>query len=87
MRLWHRIRTDFFTRGLTDGRNAAFSSLPTAGVDNALVLERAQFAGAALLGRVGRVAPDDARNYRNGWVEGYSTMREQATEKAASPVA
>lgn len=84
MRFFHRSRTDFFTQGLTDGRKAAFSSLPTVGVDSAQVRERAQFAGAAL---PGRVAPGDVINYRNGWVEGYNTMHERAIENTAAPAA
>jgi hypothetical protein len=84
MRFFHRSRTDYFTQGLTDGRKAAFYSLPTVGVDNAQVRERAQFAGAAL---PGHTAPSDARNYRSGWVEGYSLMRERATQNTAAPAA
>ena len=83
MRFWHRIRSDYFTRGLTDGRKAAFNSPPTVGVDNAQIRERAQFAGAAL---PGRVSPSDARNYQSGWVEGYSLTRERATLNTAAPV-
>ena len=84
MRWWHRIRRDYFTQGLTDGKKAAFHSLPTVGVDTALVREQAQFAAAAL---PGRLAADDARIYQSGWVEGYSTMHERAPETTDVPVA
>jgi hypothetical protein len=82
MRFWHRNRTDYFTQGIRDGRKAAFSSLPTVGLDTTQVRERALFAVAAL---PGRVAPADARNYRSGWVEGYSTMRERAPQSTDAP--
>jgi hypothetical protein len=71
---WHRDRTDYFTRGMTDGKKAAFNSLLTVAVDTAKVREQAQFAAAALPGRVELA---DSRNYQSGWVEGYNTMRER----------
>ena len=83
MRFWHRTRTDYFTQGLTDGRKAAADMPPTLGVDTAQIHERALFAGAALSGRV---APSDALNYQSGWVEGYTRMRERATQNTAAPV-
>jgi hypothetical protein len=79
MRFWHRDRTDYFTQGITDGKSAAFHSLPTVGVDTAHVREQAQFAASGL---PGRVAPDDSRNYQSGWVEGYNTTRERAPQPA-----
>jgi hypothetical protein len=75
MRFWQRNRTDYFTQGRGDGKNAAFHSLPTEALDAAHVREQARFAAAAL---PGRVALADARNYQSGWVEGYNTMRERA---------
>ncbi len=77
MRFWHRNRTDYFTQGMTDGRNAAFHSVPTVVVETAQVREQAQFAVAEL---PGRVALADARNYQSGWVEGYNTMHERAPQ-------
>jgi hypothetical protein len=77
MRFWHRDRTDYFTQGMTDGKSAAFHSLPTVALDTAHVREQAQVAAAAL---PGRVAPADARNYQSGWVEGYNTMRDRAPQ-------
>lgn len=77
MGLWRRNRTDYFTQGMTDGKKAAFNSLPTVAVDTAQVREQAHFAAAAL---PGRVALADSRNYQSGWVEGYNTMRERAPQ-------
>jgi len=82
MRFWHRNQTNYFSQGLTDGRKAAFYSLATARVDATQVRELAQFATAALSGRV---APSDTRNYQSGWVEGYSTMRERAPQNTDAP--
>ncbi|MGO8946505.1 MAG: hypothetical protein ACLQUY_02335 [Ktedonobacterales bacterium] len=59
---------------------AAFHSLPTEGVGTAHAREQAQLAAAAL---PGRVAVDDTRNYQSGWVEGYNTMHERASQPAA----
>jgi len=80
MRFWHRNQTNFFTQGITDGRKAAFYSLPTVGVDTAQIREQAQFASAAL---VGRVASTDSHNYQSGWVEGFCTMHERAPQGTA----
>jgi hypothetical protein len=77
MTFWHRNRTDYFTQGTTDGKNAAFHSLPTVALDAAQVREQAQVAVAAL---PGPVALADARNYQSGWVEGYNTTRERAPQ-------
>jgi hypothetical protein len=83
MRWWHRNRTDYFTQGMTDGHKAAFQSLPTVGVDTALVREQAQFAAAALPRRVGA---DDERIYQSGWIEGYNTMHDRAPQTSDAPV-
>jgi hypothetical protein len=81
MRFWHRDRTDYFTQGITDGKNAAFHSRPTVGVDTAYVRERAQLAAAAL---PGPVAPAESRNYQSGWVEGYNSTRVRESQPAAA---
>jgi hypothetical protein len=80
MRFWHRNRTDYFTQGIADGRQAAFQSLPTVGVDTAHVRELAHLAVAAL---PGQIAPDDTRIYESGWVEGYNLMHERAPQASA----
>ena len=69
--VWPWNRTRYFTHGLADGKAAASSSLTTLSADSSQVAEQAIFAAAAL---PGRVAPDDVRTYRLGWVEGYRTM-------------
>lgn len=69
--VWPWSRTYYFTHGFADGKAAAFSSLTTLPADSSQVAEQAIFAAAAL---PGRVAPDDVRTYRLGWVEGYRTM-------------
>ncbi len=80
MRFWHRNRTDYFTQGITDGKKAALQDLPAERADTAHVREQAQFAAAAL---PERVAPADSFNYQSGWVEGYNTTRERASQPAA----
>jgi hypothetical protein len=87
MRFWRRNRTDYFTLGLTDGKKAASSSVPTVALDTAQVREHAQVASAAL---VGRVAHEASRIYQSGWVEGYSithTLQERALHSTDTPVA
>jgi hypothetical protein len=74
---WPRIRPDYFTHGVTDGKSAALSSGISLPADNARVGEQATFAAAAL---PGRVDPEDARIYRMGWIEGY-----QAAGKRIAP--
>jgi hypothetical protein len=81
MRFWHRDRTDYFTQGITDGKKAAFHSLPTAGVETAHAREQARLAAAGL---PGRVAPADSRNYQSGWVEGYNSKQVRESPLAAA---
>jgi len=72
--LWPGTRLNYFTNGLADGKAVASNSGTTLSADSAQVSEQAIFAAAAL---PGRVAPDDARNYQIGWVEGYRAMSGQ----------
>lgn len=76
---WPRTRPHFFAHGVADGKAAAFYSLTTLSADSAQVGEQAIFAASAL---PGHVAPDDARIYQIGWVEGYRAMSERAVSAA-----
>lgn len=67
---WPQIRPDYFTHGVEDGKEAAFHSPTALLADNTQIGEQAIFAAAAL---PGPVAPDDARIYKLGWIEGYHT--------------
>jgi hypothetical protein len=77
--LWPRTRTHYFTQGMADGKAAAFQIRTPLPADSTYVAEQALVAAAAL---PGRVAPDDAWNYRSGWIEGYRTMGKQAGSSA-----
>ncbi|MGZ3680505.1 MAG: hypothetical protein ACXWQR_18400 [Ktedonobacterales bacterium] len=77
---WPRTRTHYFTQGIADGKAAASLSRTPLPANSTYVAEQALVAAAAL---PGRVAPDDAWNYRSGWVEGYRTMGKQAGSSAA----
>lgn len=72
---WPRTRPQYFAHGVTDGKAAAFYSRTTLPADSAQVGEQAIFAAAAL---PGHVAPEDARIYQIGWVEGYRAMSDRA---------
>jgi hypothetical protein len=80
LRFWPRTRPQYFAHGVADGKAAAFYSLSTLSADSAQVSEQAIFAAAAL---PGHVAPDDARIYRVGWVEGYRAISERAAQASA----
>jgi hypothetical protein len=71
---WPQTRPDYFTNGIVDGRAAASNSHTIVPADNVQISEQAVFAVAALLGRV---APEDARIYQLGWIEGYHTRGER----------
>ena len=75
--LWPRPRPQYFAYGVADGKAAAAHSLTHLSADSAQVSEQAIFAAAALSGHV---APDDARIYRLGWVEGYRAVSNQAAQ-------
>lgn len=77
---WPRTRPHYFAYGVTDGKSAAFYSRTTLSADSAQVGEQAIFAAAAL---PGRVAPEDARIYQVGWVEGYRAMSDRAPSASA----
>lgn len=76
---WRRIRPDYFTHGLADGKLAAVASGVSLPADNARVGEQATFAAGALPRSVGSA---DVRIYRLGWIEGY-----QAAGKRVPPTA
>lgn len=72
---WPRTRPHYFAHGVADGKAAAFYSHTTLPAESDQVGEQAIFAAAAL---PGHVAPNDARIYQLGWVEGYRAMSERA---------
>jgi hypothetical protein len=78
--LWPRSRSQYFAHGVADGKAAAAHSLTTLSADSAQVGEQAIFAASAL---PGHVAPDDARIYRLGWVEGYRAVSDHASQTSA----
>jgi hypothetical protein len=72
MPFWSRIRPDYFTQGVADGKSAASHSITSLAAESEQVREQAIFAAAALSGKV---SAEDARVYRSGWVEGYRISR------------
>ncbi len=78
--VWPRRRPQYFSYGVADGKAAAAHSLTTLSADSTQVGEQAIFAASAL---PGRVAPDDARIYRLGWVDGYRNVSDHASQTSA----
>ncbi|HEX8982901.1 MAG TPA: hypothetical protein VF792_09045 [Ktedonobacterales bacterium] len=76
---WPRARPGYFTLGIANGKAAAFQSRTPAPAEFTQVTEQAIFAAAAL---PGRVAPDDARIYQLGWIEGYHAMKDRVASVA-----
>lgn len=76
---WPQTEPGYFTRGIANGKAAAFQSRTPAPADHTQVTEQAIFAAAAL---PGRVTPDDTRIYKLGWIEGYYAMKDRVASVA-----